>query len=156
MRQWKVRPVRGDEFEAWTALFRAYCDFYHWPTSDEHQQTVWHWIASATIEAYVAVPVDEDGTELAPPQGLAHVREWVRPLRGVRCGYLDDLFVAPDARGSGAVDALLAELRRLGCERGWGAVRWTTAPDNDRAIAVYEKIATRTPWLTYDMDPAQP
>jgi hypothetical protein len=42
------------------------------------------------------VEVDSSGTEIGEPRGLAHLREWVRPLRGVRSGYLDDLFVDPE------------------------------------------------------------
>jgi GNAT superfamily N-acetyltransferase len=151
---WKVRPVRIDEFEPWTRLFRGYADFYHWPTSDEHQQKIWRWIHEDNhIEAFVAVPVDDAGNETGEPQGLAHMREWVRPLRGVVCGYLDDLFVDPGHRGQGAVDALFGEINRLAIERGWPVVRWTTADDNYRARAVYDELATRTTWITYDMTP---
>ena len=38
-------------------------------------------------------------------------------------------------------------------ERGWSIVRWTTADDNYRARAVYDELATRTTWITYDMTP---
>jgi hypothetical protein len=149
-----VRPVRDDEFEAWSALFRGYAEFYRWPTSDEHQRQIWGWIHDdRSVEALVAVPVDEAGVEVGGPAGLAHLREWVRPLRGVVSGYLDDLFVAPGARGSGAVDALFAEINRLALERDWAVVRWTTADDNYRARAVYDEVATRTTWITYDMTP---
>ena len=96
-RIWKVRHVDPDEFDAWTRLFTAYCDFYRWPTSDEHQLQIWGWIhESKIVEALVAVEVDSSGTEIGEPRGLAHLREWVRPLRGVRSGYLDDLFVDPE------------------------------------------------------------
>ena len=99
---------------AWSALFRGYADFYRWPTSDEHQRQIWGWIHDAgAVEALVAVPVDATGAEAGPPLGLAHLREWVRPLRGVVCGYLDDLFVEPDVRGQGAVEALFDEIRRM-------------------------------------------
>lgn len=149
---WKVRPVRGDEFDPWTRLFRGYADFYHWPTTDEHQRTIWGWIHDdRSIEALVAVPVDGAGNEIGEPRGLAHLRQWVRPLRGTVCGYLDDLFVEPGARGSGVVDALFAEIDRIALERGWAVVRWTTADDNYRARTVYDKVATRTSWITYDM-----
>ncbi|MGZ4688748.1 MAG: GNAT family N-acetyltransferase [Acidimicrobiia bacterium] len=87
------------------------------------------------------------------PLGLAHLREWVRPLRGFVSGYLDDLFVEPDARGSGAVEAFFAEINRIALERGWAIVRWTTADDNYRARSVYDQVATRTTWITYDMTP---
>ena len=44
MSGWKVRPVRGDEFDPWAHLFQGYADFYQWPTSVEHQRTIWRWI----------------------------------------------------------------------------------------------------------------
>ncbi len=149
---WKVRPVRIDEFDPWTRLFRGYAAFYMRETNDEHQRQIWSWIHDrALIEALVAVAVDADGTETGEPQGLAHLREWVRPLRGVVCGYLDDLFVEPSFRGSGVVSALFTEIDRLAVERSWPVVRWTTADDNYRARAVYDQLATRTTWITYDM-----
>ena len=33
-------------------------------------------------------------------------------------------------------------------------VRWITAEDNYRARGLYDKVAQRTSWLTYDMAPA--
>jgi ribosomal protein S18 acetylase RimI-like enzyme len=154
---WGVRPVEATEFDAWSGLFRGYCDFYEWLTSDEHQRQIWSWIHDERrIEALVAIPVDEAGRELGPPVGLAHLPERVRPLRGVISGYLDDLFVDPHVRGKGAVDALFAELNRLAIERGWDVIRWTTADNNYRARGTYDKIATRTTWITYDMTPRHP
>jgi ribosomal protein S18 acetylase RimI-like enzyme len=153
---WRVRPVLGSEFEPWTHLFRGYAEFYGWPTSDEHQRQVWNWIhGDRSVEALVAVETDASGNEIDQPRGLAHLREWVRPLRGVVSGYLDDLYVDPDRRGRGAVDALFAEMNRLALERGWAIIRWTTADDNYRARATYDKVAQRTTWITYDMTPAR-
>jgi hypothetical protein len=77
-------------------------------------------------------------------------------LRGVVCGYLDDLYVEPSLRGSGAVDALFAEINRIAIERKWAVVRWTTGDDNYRARRVYDQLATRTTWITYDMTPVDP
>ena len=157
MTSWTVRPVRSDEFDAWTSLYRGYAAFYETPTSDEHQRQIWSWIHDdRSIECLVAVPVDGDGAEVGAPRGLAHLREWVRPLRGVTAGYLDDLFVDPDHRGSGAVDALFDALNRLAIERDWAIIRWTTADDNYRARTVYDRLATRTNWITYDMTSVPP
>jgi ribosomal protein S18 acetylase RimI-like enzyme len=83
--------------------------------------------------------------------GLAHYRPVPRPLAASAGGYLDDLYVAPQARGSGVVDALLDRLREIARERGWTVVRWITADDNHRARAKYDQVATRTMWVTYDM-----
>lgn len=152
MTSWIVRAVRTDEYDAWTRLYRGYAAFYDTATSDEHQLQVWSWIHDdRSIECIVAVPVDLDGVEVGPPRGLAHLRTWVRPLRGVTAGYLDDLFVDPDHRGAGAVDALFDAMHRLAVEREWPIIRWTTADDNYRARTVYDRLATRTTWITYDM-----
>lgn len=70
--------------------------------------------------------------------------------------YLDDLFVDPAHRGSGVADVLLIELRRTARTNEWSVIRWITAHDNARAIATYNRHATRTDWLTYDMPPANP
>ena len=154
MTTWLVRPVHTDEFDAWTRLYRGYAEFYETPTSDEHQRQIWSWIHDAgSVECLMAVPVDGDGNEVGEPRGLAHLREWVRPLRGLIAGYLDDLFVDPGHRGSGAVEALFAAMDRMAQERGWAIIRWTTADDNYRARAVYDQLATRTSWITYDMTP---
>ena len=154
MSEWSVRQVRDDEFDAWTRLYRGYAAFYETPTSDAHQRQIWSWIHDdRSIECLVAVPVDGAGNEVGEPQGLAHLREWMRPLRGRVAGYLDDLFVDPAHRGAGAVDALFDAMARLALERNWAVIRWTTADDNYRARAVYDRLADRTTWITYDMTP---
>jgi GNAT superfamily N-acetyltransferase len=150
-----VRHVRDDEFEPWSRLFRGYADFYSVPTSDTHQRQIWDWIhGRGWVEALVAERLDGAGQAMAEPEGLAHLREWVRPLRGSVCGYLDDLFVLPSARRQGAARALFEEINRLAAARGWAVVRWTTAVDNHDAQALYDLVATRTTWVTYDMTPS--
>lgn len=154
MTEWRVRAVRGDEFAAWTRLYRGYADFYKWPTSDGHQRQIWGWIHDERcLDCLVAIEVDDDGNEIGEIQALAHLREWVRPLRGIRAGYLDDLFVEPAYRGSGAVQALYDGMRQMAAEREWPMIRWTTADDNYRARSLYDQLATRTTWITYDMTP---
>jgi len=73
------------------------------------------------------------------------------PLRGKTVGFLDDLFVDPAARGNGVVDALFEALNREADARGWPFVRWITADDNYRGRSVYDKLAKKTQWNTYQM-----
>ncbi len=67
--------------------------------------------------------------------------------------YLDDLFTAPEARGSGAASALLKHAAEVAGEGGGSVVRWITAADNAAARSVYDTHAAATPWVTYDMKP---
>jgi ribosomal protein S18 acetylase RimI-like enzyme len=85
------------------------------------------------------------------PVGIAHLREFVRPLMSVLGGYLDDLYVDPGQRGGGVVDELFGAAKELGRERGWSLIRWITREDNYRARAVYDRLATKTNWTTYDL-----
>jgi GNAT superfamily N-acetyltransferase len=57
--------------------------------------------------------------------------------------YLEDLFVVPDARGSGAGKALLAALARIAVRRGCGRMEWAVLDWNTPAIGFYERLGAR-------------
>jgi ribosomal protein S18 acetylase RimI-like enzyme len=59
--------------------------------------------------------------------------------------------VDPAHRGARVADALIEALAGIGRERGWSVIRWITADTNYRGRAVYDRLAARTPWLTYDI-----
>ncbi len=145
---WMTRPLEQRDWEAWQRLFKGYCAFYKQATSEEHLRRVWSWIhEDHSVEAVVAVPAGDRGEAV----GLVHMRSWVRPLRGEIAGYLDDIFVDPAVRGTGVVQALFAAIDATAVEQGWRIVRWTTADDNYRARRAYDRVATRTDWITYEM-----
>ncbi len=144
-----IRPMEAHDIDAWRALYQAYAAFYQEPQTDEHMQRVWSWLMDPEHELKAAAAVDDDGRLV----GFAHFRPYTRPLGASVGCFLDDLFVSPDARGSGAADALLEHLRSLARENGWSVVRWITADDNYRARAKYDQHAIRTMWITYDMSP---
>lgn len=148
--RWSVGAPEAGDYAPWRELFRGYCAFYRVPMPEEKAELVWSWLTDPGHELEGLLVRDTDGT----PVGLAHYRPFVRLLHGAVAGFLDDLFVSPDVRGGGAVDALLARLRVIATERGWNAVRWITADDNHRARSKYDQVATRTMFVTYDMAPA--
>ncbi|WP_441245480.1 N-acetyltransferase family protein [Kitasatospora sp. McL0602] len=149
MTDWLVTPPTAEDFTAWRELYRGYADFYRVELPDDRAELVWSWIGDPAHEVNCLLVRDPAGT----PVGLAHYRPYTRTLLGSTGGFLDDLYVAPAARGGGAVDALLARLREIAAERGWSVVRWITADDNHRARGKYDQVATRTMWVTYDMQP---
>lgn len=146
-----VRPARDGDFFAWLGLYEKYAAFYETALTDEKALLVWSWLTDPAHEEDVLVAVDDDADD-ATLVGLAHFREFARPLESDRGLYLDDLFVDEDARGKGAGRALIEAVRSIAQERGLGVVQWITAPDNETAIKVYDEVATRTPWVTYEID----
>jgi RimJ/RimL family protein N-acetyltransferase len=150
-RRWTTRPPALRDFEEWRRLFAAYADFYGRQHLPEDVERVWGWILDDAHDVQCLL-LEADGRVV----GLAHIRPFPRPLAASTGGFLDDLFIDPDARGAGGVEALMAALRRLGAERGWTVIRWITAEDNHRARRAYDRLATRTSWVTYDMDVDSP
>ncbi len=143
-----IDPAAPGDREGWERLYRGYAEFYRMPMTGETLDTVWTWIHDATLPFYGLLAKDPSGRAV----GLMHYREMPSPLRGARVGFLDDLFVDPQARGQGVVDALYARLRAESARHGWPFVRWITRDNNYRARAVYDRLATRTDWVTYQMD----
>ena len=151
-RGWRVRPLADRDHDRWRTLYAAYAAFYRTEQTDEQAERTWRWLRDPTSPVDGLVVEDRHGTVA----GLAHVRPFPRPLSASTGGFLDDLYVDEPARGTGAVDALLAALRERAAERGWSVVRWITAHDNARAQAKYDQVATRTSWVTYDLQPGPP
>ena len=149
MSDWVVDEPQDADFSRWRELYRGYAEFYEVAQTDEQAARVWSWLHDPAREQRGLVVRDAKGF----PVGLAHYRPFPRPLRASTGGFLDDLFVDPAQRGSGAVDALLAKLRDIARNEGWDVIRWITADDNYRARAKYDAVATRTAWITYDMAP---
>jgi ribosomal protein S18 acetylase RimI-like enzyme len=142
-----VLPTSKDDRAEWEMLYLGYADFYNIPMSKETLDTLWSWIFDDTTKFYALIAKNEDGNAL----GLMHCREMPSPLRGALVGFLDDLYVLPEYRGQGVVDALYSALNDFAKDKGWPFVRWITAEDNYRGRAVYDKIAEKTQWLTYQM-----
>jgi GNAT superfamily N-acetyltransferase len=65
--------------------------------------------------------------------------------------YLEDLFVAPDARGSGTAQALIDALAARGRAEGWRRLYWHTHENNYRARALYDRVTPRTDYVRYDI-----
>ncbi|PST26264.1 N-acetyltransferase [Mesorhizobium plurifarium] len=65
--------------------------------------------------------------------------------------YLEDLYVSPEYRGSGAGKALLKHLARTAVAEGCGRFEWSVLDWNEPAIRVYEAIGAEpmSEWTRY-------
>jgi GNAT superfamily N-acetyltransferase len=128
---------------------RAYCDFYGVSPDDES--------LLALSRALMADP-EHEGIQLIARDGsgqavgFATVFWTWSTLDAGRIGVMNDLFVAPEARGGGAAEALIEACRERAREHGAVRLSWQTATDNHRAQAVYERVgAARSQWVDYSL-----
>jgi GNAT superfamily N-acetyltransferase len=142
-----IRPVEPKDRAAWNSLYQGYAAFYNVNQTPAMRDTVWSWLHNPVHETKGFVAEDASGQLI----GLTHYRPFARPLSASTGGFLDDLFVSSDARGSGAAKALIEAVTKEGKKRGWTVIRWITADDNYRARSLYDKVAEKTKWATYDV-----
>lgn len=122
-----VRPMASTDRGVWGRLYQAYAAFYDSPQSEDMRDRVWGWLMDPDREVFGLMAETSDGAV-----GLAHVRTFARPLAAETGLFLDDLFVAEAARGSGVVDAIFDAIRAEARQRGIGKIRWITAEDSKK------------------------
>jgi len=134
-----VRQAGPGDVDAVAPLFDAYRQFY--------QQSSDPALARAFIAERLAR--SESVIFLAERGGRAVGFVQLYPLfsstaaRPRRLWLLNDLFVAPSARGGGVARALLDRARRLGEETGAAGLELATARTNTPAQRLYESLGWR-------------
>ena len=144
-----IEPPQERDRPAWRRLYDGYAAFYNMPMTDEIAGTVWRWIHDPAHEVECVVARSGGGQIV----GLAHFRRMPSPLRGADLGFLDDLFVDPEERGGRIGEALINHVCDIARVRGWSSLRWITADGNYRARTLYDRVAARTSWITYEAKP---
>lgn len=77
------------------------------------------------------------------PQGFALFFHNFSTFEGRPGIYLEDLFVRPEARGSGLGKALLAHLAKLAVERDCARLEWGVLDWNTPSIGFYQSLGAR-------------
>jgi ribosomal protein S18 acetylase RimI-like enzyme len=146
----EIDSATEGDLPALLPLLRGYCDFYGASPSDDG--------LTAMVRALTATQ-DADGMLLVArggegvPIAFATVGWKWSSLRAARIAVMEDLYVAPEARGQGAADALIRACADRAREHGAPVLIWETALDNHRAQAVYERVgATGDAWLEYELE----
>lgn len=147
----ELRPVRREEVPVLWKMLRGLADYERMTDG-----------VTGTPEMMTRLLFD-------PPGGLFGLIAWEgdRPLgyalyfdtfssfRAWRTTWLEDLFVLPSARGTGAGRALLAEVARLSLERGSKRLAWDVLDWNEPAIKFYERQGAElhmSDWRQYRLD----
>lgn len=136
-------PQQGDK-ESWKALFAAYQKFYRGRIPAETVDNTWRRIhdASSKVKALVA---ELDGRVVGITHYLFHDSTWSdRP----NC-YLEDLYVAKDARGSDAARKLIEGVEAAARERNAFRLYWHTQEYNGAARSLYDTVVPRSSFIVY-------
>ncbi|MEP4197322.1 MAG: GNAT family N-acetyltransferase [Aliishimia sp.] len=143
-----VRPATQRDRRDWDTLFEAYCAFGGDQQTAEMRDRVWGWINDETAQTTCFIAEDAGGEVI----GFVHFRKYERPMPATKGAYIDDMFVSPSARGKGVVDHLITSVGVYAEEQGLDVVRWMTSETNYRARSVYDRHATKSNWVTYQLN----
>ena len=141
-----VRRVEAKDRAAWEPLFRGYLEFYKSELSDEQIDLTWQRLLGDEPEFHTGlVAVGEDDV----PIGLAHILFHRSTWSPAYYCYLEDLFVDPDKRlkgiGRALIEATYVEADAKNCTRTY----WATQEFNYRGRALYDQVATKSPFIQY-------
>jgi GNAT superfamily N-acetyltransferase len=139
-----IRPVSRDERAEWEPLWRGYLDFYKTSVPQQTYDTTWARLHDANepmwlLGAYVG------GKLLGIVHYIYHRSCWTV---SDYC-YLQDLFVAQDARKLGLGRALIEAVYREAKAAGASRVHWLTHETNATARALYDTLADRPGFIQY-------
>ena len=146
-----IRDLAADDEEAWRALWRGYCDFYETRIPGSVTDATWRRLMDADSPMFGLVACGGAGAGPVPGPVIGIVNCVLHPVTWSEkptC-YLEDLFVATEARRMGAGRALIQAVLDRGQQMGWYRVYWMTKVDNRVARALYDKLAGKTDWVRY-------
>lgn len=141
-----VRDLRNDDRPGWEHLWAGYLDFYHAKMEPVTIEVTWSRLLDPAEPMWCLVAEDADSHELI---GLVHcvIHRGTWSI-GNFC-YLEDLFTAPAARGTGVgralIEAVYARADELGCAR----VYWLTHETNTTARKLYDQVAENRGFIQY-------
>jgi GNAT superfamily N-acetyltransferase len=126
-----VRPAQASDKERWLVLWQGYLDFYK--TVLEQTERTWNRILDPEFNMKCAV-AELDGAVVGFTTYNLQNSTW--SPHG-HC-YLEDLFVDPEVRGSGAGRALIEFVKVFALENSCSRLSWNTDEDNEVARKLYD------------------
>lgn len=140
-----VRYLTAADEAAWRRCWEAYGVFYETTFAEETTATTFARLIDEATPHYLGLIAERDGEVIGIANGIVHSSTWSPKDR---C-YLNDLYVDPAARGSGAGKMLIERLVEIGRERDWEQVHWLTAETNARARRLYDQFGPASGFINY-------
>lgn len=140
-----IRPLGAEDRTRWGTLWRGYLGFYQADIAPDHDDLLFQRLIDPAIENLQGW-VAERGDDLV---GFVHIVTHAHTWRAERVTYLQDLFTAPEVRGTGLGRALIETVYSDADAQGRGTVYWMTKTSNTTARNLYDRIAQPTDFMKY-------
>ena len=140
----RVVALTADDHARWLPLWRGYQEFYRADIADATSAITFERLTGRT-EPMGGFLAFLGGEAIGLTHWIAHRSCWTV---GDYC-YLQDLFVAPERRGSGVARALIGAVEDVARARGCSRVWWLTHETNAQAMALYDRVAARSGFVQY-------
>ena len=139
-----IRDATPSDRAAWADLWQGFLDYYETSLAPEVSAFTWTRLMDPACPLKMRLAwLGDQAVGFAIHQH--HPSTWVM---GDDC-YLEDLFVAPAARGQGAGRALIADLQTLARARGWHRLYWNTEATNATARKLYDSFVQNDGHIRY-------
>jgi GNAT superfamily N-acetyltransferase len=140
-----IRPIEPADEPAWRLLWRDYLAFYETELPATVYATTFARLTDPSVRDYHGLLALRDDA----PVGLAHYIFHRHGWHVADVCYLQDLYVAPEARGIGAGRALIEAVYAEADAAGAADVYWLTQEFNVTARRLYDRIGRATPFVKY-------
>jgi GNAT superfamily N-acetyltransferase len=139
-----IRDPRPDDEANWRELWLGYTRFYQTDVPDAVTAATWGRVLDPKSAMFARV-AEKDAILVGFCICVLHDGTWSQePV----C-YLEDLFVAPDARKAGVGRALIEDVLALGRKQNWARVYWHTQADNATARKLYDAFTPADAFVRY-------
>jgi GNAT superfamily N-acetyltransferase len=141
----RVRPLEERDKADWLGLFRDYIAFYRAEVPDTVLDLTWARLMDSASPLVGLAASEEGGPLIGIALLVFHPSTW----SPTSYCYLEDLYVAPAARGKGVGRALIEAAYAEADARGATRTYWVTEEDNDVARRLYDSVAKRAHFVQY-------
>jgi len=142
--QLHIKPATAADHDQWLPLWQAYLTFYKTELPAEVSESTWQRFLDPAEPTHLAIAWQGDKA-VGIVQFIYHRSNW---SIGNSC-YLQDLFVSPDVRGTGAGRLLIEHVYAAARDNDCTKVHWLTHETNATAIHLYERIAERPGFIQF-------
>lgn len=139
-----IRDPRPDDEAGWRRLWIGYTSFYQTKVPEAVTAATWRRVLDPSAAMFGRL-AEQQGELVGFCLCVPHDATWSEaPV----C-YLEDLFVARQARKSGIGSALIEDVLALGRKHGWSRVYWHTQANNRTARKLYDSFAPADNFVRY-------